>query len=182
MMALRSIIAGLILISASSYAFEKCPADSTKCSTTTLGKLEYIWGKGVKDKQSRILLNGNEIFKNDSNQIGEDVVGEGRVLDKNNNISKLIIFYDFNTPQYITTDPKYGDLYRYRAYRLFDFSGKEVVISNEFYPPSNYDAPLRWVSWGQKNTVISFDDGSRFKYENGHVTMIDDGSRTEESE
>jgi hypothetical protein len=181
-MALRSIITGLILISASSYAFEKCPADSTKCSTTTLGKLEYLSGKRQNDRQSRILLNCNEIFKNDSYQIGEDVVGEGRVLDKNNNISKLIIFYDFNTPQYITTDPKYGDLYRHIAYRLFDFSGKEVVISNEFYPPANYDAPLRWVSWGQKNSVIAFDDGSRFKYENGHVTMIDDGSGTGESE
>ena len=181
-MALRSIIAGLILISASSYAFEKCPADSTKCSITTLGKLEYIWGQEEKDGQSRILLNGTEIFKNDSNQIDEDVVGEGRVLDNKNNISKLIIYYVLNTPQYITTDPRYGDLYRYRAYRLFDFSGKEVVISNEFYSPANYDAPLRWVSWGQKNSVISFDDGSRFKYENGHVTMIDDGSRTEESE
>jgi len=73
-------------------------------------------------------------------------------------------------------------LYRYRAYRLFDFSGKEVVISNEFYPPANYDTPLRWVSWGQKNSVIAFDDGSHFKYENGRVTMIDDGSGTEGSE
>lgn len=56
------------------------------------------------------------------------------------------------------------------------------MISNEFYPPANYDAPLRWVSWGQKNSVIAFDDGSRFKYENGRVTMIDDGSGTEGSE
>lgn len=180
MMALRSIVAGLILISASSYSFEKCPSDSTKCSTTTLGKLEYISGRNQKDKQSRVLLNGKEIFKSDSNQIGEDL--EGWTLNSENLISKVIVFYDFNTPQYITTDPRYGDLYRYRAYRFFDFSGKEVVISNEFYPPANYDAPLRWVSWGQKNSVIAFDDGSRFKYENGHVTMIDDGSGTEGSE
>ncbi|SEL82464.1 hypothetical protein SAMN04487787_12247 [Kosakonia sacchari] len=181
-MALRSIIAGMILISASSYAFEKCPAGSTNCSTTTLGKLEYISGKSQNDRQSRILLNGKEIFKSDSYQIGEDVVGEGRVLDKQNNISKLIVYHKLNTRQYITTDPKYGDLYRHIAYRLFDFSGKEVVISNEFYPPANYDASLRWVSWGQKNSVIAFDDGSRFKYENGHVTMIDDGSGAGESE
>ncbi|MFC0138833.1 hypothetical protein ACFFJN_01100 [Erwinia mallotivora] len=116
-----------------------------------------------------------EIFKNDSNQIGEDVNGDGFVLDKKHNINKLIVYYYFNTPQYITTDPEYGDLYRYRAYRLFDFSGKEVVISNEFYPPADYDAHLKWVSWGQKNSVITFEDGSRFKYENGHVTMIDNG-------
>lgn len=177
-MFLRIIFFYLALISGISYAYEKCPADSTTCSDTTLGKLEYIWGKSETDNQSRILLNGRGIFKNNSSQIDEDVVGNGRVLDKKNNISKLIIYYVLNTPQYITTDPKYGDLYRYRAYRLFDFSGKDVVISNEFYPPANYDAPLRWVSWGQKNSVIAFDDGSRFKYENGHVTMIDDGSDT----
>ncbi|NTX69233.1 hypothetical protein FCH31_07245 [Lelliottia amnigena] len=176
-MILRIIISGLILMSASSYAFEKCPKDSTKCSTTTLGKLEFIWGKKAIDKQSHILLNGKEVFKNDSEQIGEDVNGDGRVLDQKNNISKLIVFYDFNTPHYITTDPKYGDMYRYRAYRLFDFSGKDVVISNEFYSPANYDASIDWVSWGQKNSVIAFDDGSRFRYENGRVTMIDDGSK-----
>jgi len=174
----RTIVALLVMVSAASYAFEKCPADATKCSTTTLGKLEYILGQSVKDKQSRILLNGMEIFKSDSYRIGEDVVGDGRVLDKNNNINKLIIYYRLNTKQYIKTDAKYGDLYRLSAYRVFDFSGKEVVISNEFYPPADYDAPLKWVSWGQNNSVIAFDDGSRFKYEKGHVTMIDDGTKT----
>ncbi|KIS44573.1 hypothetical protein LG58_3537 [Kosakonia radicincitans YD4] len=181
-MILRVMTVSLMLVSTVSSAFEQCPDSSTQCDNTALGKLEYIWGQEEKDGQSRILLNGKEIFKSDSYQIGEDVVGEGRVLDKRNNISKLIVYYKLNTQQYITTDPKYGDLYRHIAYRLFDFSGKEVVISNEFYPPANYDAPLRWVSWGQKNSVIAFDDGSRFKYENGHVTMIDDGSGTGESE
>lgn len=176
-MILRAMTLFLILVSATSFAFEKCPIDSTKCVTTTLGKLEYISGKSENDKQSRILLNGKEIFKNDSNQIGEDPNGDGFVLDKNNNVSKVIVYYFLNTQQYIKTDPKYGDLYRSVAYRLLDFSGKEVVISNEFYPPADYEAPLKWVSWGQKNSVITFDDGSRFKYENGHVTMIDDGSK-----
>lgn len=177
MMVLRYIVAGIMLLSTTSYAFEHCLPDSTQCSDTPLGKLEYIWGKSQSDKQSRILLNGKEIFKNDSNQIGEDPNGDGFVLDKNNNVSKVIVYYFLNTQQYIKTDPKYGDLYRSVAYRLLDFSGKEVVISNEFYPPADYDAPLKWVSWGQKNSVITFDDGSRFKYENGHVTMIDDGSK-----
>ncbi|AFJ48667.1 hypothetical protein [Shimwellia blattae] len=167
-MIFRTIVVFLVIVSSASYAFEKC-------STTTLGKLEYIWGQGVKDKQSRILLNGTEVFKIDSYQIGENVIGDGRVLDKKNNISKLIVYYKFNTKQYITTDPKYGDLYRHKAYRLFDFSGEKVVISNEFYPPADYDAPIKWVSWGQKNVVIAFGDGSRFKYEKGNVSMIDKG-------
>ncbi len=174
-MVLRYMVAGIMLLSTTSYAFEHCPPASTQCSDTPLGKLEYIWGKNQSDKQSRILLNGKEIFKNDSDQIGEDL--EGWTLNSENLTSKAIVFYDFNTPQYIKTDPKYGDLYRDRAYRLFDFSGKEVVISNEFYPPADYDAPLKWVSWGQKNSVITFDDGSRFKYENGHVALIEDGSK-----
>ncbi len=174
-MILRIITLFLMFTSAVSYAFEKCPDSSTKCDNTALGKLEYIWGQGVGDKQSRILLNGSEIFKSDSNQIGEDL--DGWTLNSKHLTIKVVVFYDFNTPKYIKTDPKYGDLYRYRAYRLFDFSGKEVVISNEFYPPADYDAPLKWVSWGQKNSVITFDDGSRFKYENGHVIMIDDGTK-----
>lgn len=175
MMIFRTVVAFLVMVSAASYAFDKCPAGSTSCSTTTLGKLEYVWGQDVKDKQSRILLNGAEIFKSDSSQIGEDPNGDGFVLDKNNNVSKVIVYYYLNTPQYIRTDPKYGELYRHIAYRLFDFSGKEVVISNEFYPPADYDARPGWVSWGQKNSIITFDDGSRFRYENGHVTMIDSG-------
>ena len=174
-MILRAIILLLVLVSAESYAFDKC-TQRQSCDNTTLGKLEYISGSSHNDRQSHVLLNGKEIFKNDSKKIDSDL--EGWVLDKENFRRKLIIFFDFNTPQYITTDPKYGDLYRYRAYRLFDFSGKEVVISNEFYPPADYDAPLKWVSWGQKNSVIAFDDGSRFKYEKGHVAMIDDGTKT----
>lgn len=62
-MILRTIISFLVMVSVASYAFKKCPDDSTKCSTTTLGKLEYILGQGDKDKQSRLLLNGKEIFK-----------------------------------------------------------------------------------------------------------------------
>ncbi|SEL82448.1 hypothetical protein SAMN04487787_12246 [Kosakonia sacchari] len=180
-MALRSIIAGLILISASSYAFEKC-VQRTNCDNTTLGKLEYIWGQDSSDKKSHVTLNGNNILTVDASQIGRESNMDGFILDKNNNVSKIIFIYFLNTPLYITTDPRYGDFYRYRVYRLFDFSAKKVVISNEFYPPANYNAPLRWVSWGQKNSVIAFDDGSRFKYENGHVTMMDDGSDTGESE
>ncbi|MFV0549692.1 MAG: hypothetical protein ACK5M5_13360 [Limnobaculum xujianqingii] len=175
-MILRAMILSLALASTMSYAFEKC-TQLQHCDNTALGKLEYVSGKSQSDKQSRILLNGNEIFKNDSGKIDSDL--DGWILNSKNLVSKTIVFYDFNTPQYIKTDPKYGDMYRYRAYRLFDFSGKEVVISNEFYPPADYDASLDWVSWGKKNSVIGFHDGSRFKYENGHVSMIDDGSESE---
>ncbi len=175
-MILRAMVLIMILVSTTSYAFDKC-TQRQSCDNTTLGKLEYVSGRSQSDKQSRILLNGKEIFSSDSGKIGSDI--EGWTLDKENHRSKIIVFYDFNTPQYIITDPKYGDMYRYTAYRLFDFSGKEVVISNEFYSPANYDASIDWVSWGAKNSVIAFDDGSRFKYENGHVTMIDDGSKTQ---
>ncbi|MGP3591503.1 hypothetical protein [Vagococcus sp. WN89Y] len=77
-----------------------------------------------------------------------------KVKDKQNNISKLIVYYNLNTQQYIITVPKYGGLYRSTAYRVFCFSGKEVVISNEFYPPADYDAQLRWVFWGQKTLLL----------------------------
>ncbi|WP_227121948.1 hypothetical protein [Kosakonia oryzae] len=165
----------LVLISGIASATDECSSTATKCDNTTLGRLEYMWGRNSSDNKSHVLLNGNDIFNNNSSQIGEDV--EGWVLDKNNKTNKVVVYYRFNEPKQIAEN-----LYRYRAYRLFDFSGEKVIISNEFYPPADYEAPLRWVSWGQKNSVIAFDDGSRFKYENGHVTMIDDGSKTGESE
>lgn len=175
-MILRIITLFFMLAPAVSYAFEKCPAGVTYCDNTALGKLEYIWGQGEEDNQSRILLNGKEIFKNDSNQIGWDQ--EGWFYSDNEkagSMGKLVVYYDLNTPQYIRTNPKYGDVYLYRAYRVFDFSGKEVVISNEFYPHEVWNIDIDWVSWGKKNAVIAFKDGSRFRYENGHVTMIDSG-------
>ncbi|WP_261644016.1 hypothetical protein [Erwinia mallotivora] len=173
-MILRAMTLFLMLISSMSYAFEKC-IQRTSCDNTTLGKLEYVWGQYSNDKKSHVTLNGNNLLTVDGSQIGREPNGDGFILDKNNNISKVIFYYYLNTPKHIKTDPRYGDLYRYVEYRLFDFSGKEVVISNEFYPPADYDAPLGWVSWGQKNSVITFKDGSRFKYEKGHVTMIDSG-------
>ncbi|UJD92954.1 hypothetical protein FS593_00945 [Lelliottia amnigena] len=173
-MILRVMILFLMLFSAVSYAFEKCPDSSTECDNTALGKLEYIWGKGMEDKQSRILLNGREIFKNDSSQIGWDQ--EGWFYSDNQHMgdmSKFVVYYDLNEPRQITQD-----LYLYRAYRIFYFSGEGIVISNEFYPYKVWNIDIDWVSWGKKNAVIAFKDGSRFKYEKGQVTMIDDGTKT----
>ncbi|MDP9566736.1 UNVERIFIED_ORG: hypothetical protein J2806_002400 [Kosakonia oryzae] len=58
-MVLRSIIAGLVWISSSSYAFEKC-TQRTNCDNTTLGKLEYIWGQESNDKNR--MLHSMEII------------------------------------------------------------------------------------------------------------------------
>ncbi|WP_237729584.1 hypothetical protein [Lelliottia amnigena] len=87
-------------------------------------------------------------------------------------MSKFVVYYDLDEPRQITKD-----LYLYRAYRIFDFSGKDIVISNEFYPREVWNINLDWVSWGKKNSVIAFEDDSRFRYENGRVTMIDDNSK-----
>jgi len=178
MMISRAIAVLLMLVTTVPYAFGKCPASATKCNYTRLGTVEYIWGQEGKNKQSRILLNGREIFKNDSSQIGWDQDGWFYSDDKKmGGMSKFVVYYDLNEPRQITKD-----LYLYRAYRIFDFSGEEVVISNEFYPHEIWNIDIDWASWGKKNAVIAFKDGSRFKYENGHVTMIDDGSGTGESE
>ncbi|WP_237729585.1 hypothetical protein [Lelliottia amnigena] len=67
---LRVIVISFMLISGVSFAFEKCPSGTSGCNNTSLGKLEFIWGMNSPDKQSHILLNGKEIFKNNSDQIG----------------------------------------------------------------------------------------------------------------
>ncbi|EXU74652.1 hypothetical protein BG55_15480 [Erwinia mallotivora] len=170
-MVLRVMTVLLMLVSAVSYASGECPASATKCNYTRLGTLEYVWGMNSPDKQSHVLLNGKEIFKNDSDQIGWDQDGWFYSDNKKmGNMSKFVVYYDLNEPRQITKD-----LYLYRAYRVFDFSGKDIVISNEFYPRKVWNIHLDWASWGKKNAVITFKDGSRFKYENGHVTMIDSG-------
>lgn len=88
-MVLRSIIAGLVWISSSSYAFEKC-TQRTNCDNTTLGKLEYIWGQESNDKKSHVTLNGNNILTVDGSQIGRESNGDSFILDKNNNVSRII--------------------------------------------------------------------------------------------
>ena len=174
-MIVKLIFCCLLLVSNVSYAYEKCPEELTTCDMTVLGKLEYIWGQNTKDKKSRLLLNGKEIFKNDSSQIGW--VQEGWFFSDNGemgSMTKFVIYYNLNKPREINKD-----LYLYRAYRVLDFSGKNVVISNEFYPREVWNIDLDWVSWGKKNAVIVFEDGSRFRYEKGQVTMIDAGSASQ---
>ena len=170
MNALRYAMLILFIFSSMSNAIEKCSSNIIECTNTSLGKLEYDWGGNAADHKSSVLLNGEVIFSNNSLQIGEDVIGDGRVLDGNNKVSKVIVYYRIDDLHLI------DNTFRYKAYRIFDFSGKKVTISNEFYPPANYDAPIKWVSWGQKNSVIAFEDGSRFRYEKGQVTMIKAGS------
>ena len=159
----------LMLLPNISFSYEQCPSVTTTCENTTLGKMDYIWGVNTDDNKAYILLNGKKIFEVDGNTIGGDI--EGWLPDENYKKIKIIVYYNFNDPKKIS---EY--FYRDRAYRMFDFSGDSVVISNEFYPPADYDAPIKWVSWGQKNSVIAFEDGSRFRYEKGQVTMIKAGS------
>jgi len=60
-------------------------------------------------------------------------------------MGKFVVCYDLNEPRHITKN-----LYLYKAYRVFDFSSKEVVISNEFYPREVWYIDIDWSSWGKK--------------------------------
>lgn len=170
MIFLRIIFTCLLLASGASHAFEKC-TQRQNCDNTRLGKLELISSSEL-DEYAYILLNGVEIYQVKASSIVNVVTAtaDGWISDKKNLRIKMLITYSYTAPKKIN-----DNRYQYNAYVLLDFSGEKVVVSNEFYPPADYDAPLKWVSWGKKNSVIAFNDGSRFRYENGQVVMIDDG-------
>ncbi|MFC3188831.1 hypothetical protein ACFOJF_01545 [Pseudocitrobacter faecalis] len=65
-----------------------------------------------------------------------------------------------------------GKDYNYCSVSLvLDFSGDKPVISNGFTPDSG-NSVIDWVSWGKANSIIMFEDLSRFKYANGHVERV----------
>lgn len=175
MRGLRFIFICLLMISSTSHAVEKCKDSKyrNRCEDTKLGKLDWM-SPPAAEKYARVLLNGTEIYRVKASSISIAISDTeyGLELEEGDPISKIILVYTRTEPR--TCDET---SHQYKAYIYLDFRGEKPVISNEFEPPTCYDARFDWVSWGKKNTVIGFRDRSRFKYENGHVTMIDDGSK-----
>lgn len=146
-------------------AYEQCPKDlddPTSCEDTPLGMLLFVTSQDSRSDFSYIYLNKKEILKEKTAYISSPPVELD--FDKKYNTVKTIISYSRVDP--LRSDDSCTN-------RVMDFSGRDVIISNEF--DSNIDCiDISWVSWGTKNSVITFKDGTKFKYENGHVTMIDD--------
>ncbi|RBP10071.1 hypothetical protein [Pseudocitrobacter faecalis] len=135
------------------------------CYHTKFGVLEQISRDTSGDDYSHLRLNGVEIYKAKASYINF-IYDDTGFFKKNKYImTKTVITFT-------SLDSCAGKDYNYCSVSLvLDFSGDKPVISNGFTPDSG-NSVIDWVSWGKANSIIMFEDLSRFKYANGHVERV----------
>ncbi|MBS0969546.1 hypothetical protein JK232_11655 [Nissabacter archeti] len=146
------------------FADELCDPDDYSCYNISLGKVRNLSASESNDGYSYIYLNDKIIYKAKVDLITPDP--GAYYLDKKNKKRDKIIFYYYargNCTQGI-------DDYKCHANIMIDLTKRKPIVSNIFSPPVD-GSHVSWVSWGEKNSIIAFDDDSRFKYENGKVEM-----------
>jgi len=147
------------------FAYELCDPDDYSCYNTSLGKVRDLSASESNDGHSYLYLDKKIIYKAKTDYITRDPT-EFFFDEKAKKTNKMIFYY------YSRSRCTQGvDDYKCHVYLFVDMTKKEPIVSNEFSPPVE-DSHVSWVSWGEKNSIIVFDDDSRFKYENGKVEMI----------
>ncbi|EDV9995361.1 hypothetical protein QE85_004534 [Salmonella enterica subsp. enterica] len=146
--------------------FADCAREVTSCYLTKLGLLEQRSKEEARDGYSHLILNGVEIYKTKTPFMAFISDDEGVFKNKKYITTKTIF-------SFIPAEPcRHKEYYGYcRVSVVLDFSGDKPVISNEFISDSG-SSVIDWVSWGKANTIIVFEDGSKFKYMNGHVERV----------
>lgn len=143
-----------------------CSSELSFCYHTKLGVLEQITHANSGDDYSYLTLNGVKIYKAKTDYMSNIYDDTGFFEDKKYIVTKTVITFISNVP---CTHKEY---YGYCSFSVvLDFSGNELVISNEFTPDSG-NSVIDWVSWGKANAIIAFEDGSKFKYMNGRVESV----------
>lgn len=135
------------------------------CHHTKFGVLDQITQATSGDDYSHLVLDGVEIYKAKSSYI--NFIDDDAGFFKNNKyiMTKTVITFT-------SSEPCKGKYYDYCSISLvLDFSGDSPVISNGFTPDSD-NSVIDWVSWGEGNAIIVFEDLSKFKYSNGHVERV----------
>lgn len=142
-----------------------CKHEENSCLLTNLGLLE-LQQSTSGDEYSYLILNGREIFKTKTAYMVFNDDSMGYFKNKDYVTIKFII-------SYVSLEPcKNKEYYGYcNKSVVIDFSGNKPVLSNSFISDSG-NSVIDWVSWGKKNAIILFEDGSKFKYENNHVERI----------
>ncbi|EPS4688474.1 TPA: hypothetical protein LC381_004826 [Salmonella enterica subsp. enterica serovar Wyldegreen] len=144
-----------------------CNTDSSFCYHTKLGILDQITRSKSGDDYSYLTLNGVNIYKAKTDYMS--FIDDDMGFFKNNKYftTKTVITYTLNE--------RCLDKIEYQGFCsisvVLDFSGDKPIISNGFIPNSG-NSVIDWVSWGKANAIIVFEDGSKFKYMNGHVERV----------
>jgi len=161
---ISKVLLTLLVLPAISMA--DCSPTTTRCYHTKLGELKKITRAHSGDDYSYLTLNGVEIYKAKTDYMTFVYDDAGFFKNKKYLITKTIAEFTSNVPC------TYKEYYGYCSESVvLDFSGDKPVISNAFIPDSG-NSLIDWVSWGQKNAIIVFEDGSKFKYMNGHVERV----------
>ena len=162
---ISKVLLTLLLLPAISVA--DCEPVPPRCYHTKLGDLEQISRAHSGDDYSYLTLNGAEIYKAKTDYMTFFYDDAGFFKNKKYLVTKTIASYTLN--EFCTNKEYYGG---HCSQSIFlDLSGDKPVISNAFIPDSG-NSLIDWVSWGQKNAIIVFEDGSKFKYMNGHVERV----------
>ncbi|EGS1131662.1 hypothetical protein CFSAN000509_004124 [Salmonella bongori CFSAN000509] len=144
-----------------------CNNDSSFCYHTKFGTLNQITRSKSGDDYSYLTLNGVNIYKAKTDYMS--FIDDDMGFFKNNKYftTKTVITYTLNE--------RCLDKIEYQGFCsisiVLDFSGDKPIISNGFIPDAG-NSVIDWVSWGKANAIIVFEDGSRFKYMNGHVERV----------
>ncbi|MBS0969548.1 hypothetical protein JK232_11665 [Nissabacter archeti] len=162
---MKYIFLAMIIFPVLSFSKNNCQSDGYSCIKTSAGEIQFISRTDSGDEYSYIYFNGDLIYKDKTDYFIPEPIGfENDNLDTE--IIKFVVsYYSFNNCK------KGVDDYNCNVNILLDLSSKKPIISNKFSPPSE-GSHISWASVGKKNSIIAFDDDSRFKYENGKVEMI----------
>ncbi|EBL5546219.1 hypothetical protein [Salmonella enterica] len=155
-----------ILLTFPTICLADCIREANSCSSTRLGLLEQQSGAESSDGYSHLTLNGVEMYKTKTDLLAFNFDDDGVFKNKKYFTTKTIFTF-------IPAEPcRHKEYYGYcRVSVVLDFSGDKPVISNEFISDSG-SSVIDWVSWGKANAIIVFEDGSKFKYMNGHVERV----------
>ncbi|EIZ4351318.1 hypothetical protein ABG138_004419 [Salmonella bongori] len=155
-----------ILLTFPTICLADCIREANSCYSTRLGLLERLSGAETSDGYSRLTLNGVEIYKKKADLITFTSDDDGFFKNKKYLTTKTIFSFTPDEPC------RHKEYYGYcRVSVVLDFSGDKPIFSNEFISDSG-SSVIDWISWGKANAIIVFEDGSKFKYMNGHVERV----------
>jgi len=146
---------------------DHCNVDTSNCSKTPLGELILRPSYHLKSEYSHIILNDVSIYKAKTSYM--TFYWDDELIKKNGKylVTKAMISYSKDGACITDND----EIFNCEANILIDLTGDNPIISNEFYSETGDSYPS-WISWGKLNSVIVFEDDSKFKYSKGHVERV----------
>lgn len=159
------ILSSVLFLPIPSTIYAECGNDNYHCYNTIIGALAVDSLSTSRDKYSRLTLSGKEIYKAMADYLVIDNFSS-ILKGKKRLVTKATISYASNIPC-----AQYTPAFYCRKSVVVDLTTGKSVISNSFSSESG-GSIIKWISWGKANSIIVFEDGSKFKYSSGHVERV----------